>query len=65
MVGGDGAMHYAAALSVLIPSRRGHSMFQHHLEQMKEATKTSSLLGKNFKAIAGRYPQLLKHFRQR
>lgn len=59
--GGDGAMHYAAALAVLMP-HPDHRMFEHHLQQMKEAAAKDPLLAKNFELLSDRYPQVLEYF---
>ena len=62
LVGGSGAMHYAAALSVLMPKRKGHAMFGHHLQQMKAAAEKDALLAKNLAWVSKHYPPLLKYF---
>lgn len=59
--GGNGAMHYGAALAVLMP-HPDHGMFKHHLRQMKAAAAKDTLLAKNFETLATRYPAVLRYF---
>ena len=56
-----GAMHYAAALAVLMPHPR-HTQFASHVRAARSAAAHDALLLKNFKAFEKRYPQVLRHF---
>lgn len=59
--GGDGAMHYGAALAVLMP-HPNHDQFPRHVKAMKAAAADDKLLAKNFVIFEKQYPQILKHF---
>jgi len=62
--GGDGAMHFAAALAVLMP-HPDHGMFGHHLRQLREAASKDPLLAENLEALEARYPAVLEYFEKR
>ncbi len=56
-----GAMHYAAALAVLMPHPR-HGKFGEHVRALRRAAPHDELLQKNLQSFQEQYPQVLKYF---